>query len=117
MCSFRINVQFLEDFERGLKMSFSSTPWSSVANNPILDILDLESSQAVAGCNRYQVSSPVSLSLKMPQFLIRSAIRYSVTYKEVEDGICLIVIHDAVKVLKSSGKHDCLANLVISYTS
>ena len=62
-------------------MYFLSTPWSSVANNPILDILDLESSLAVAACNRYQVSSPVSLSLKMPQFLIRSAIRYSVTYK------------------------------------
>ena len=67
-------------------MYFLSTPWSSVANNPILDILDLESSLAVAACNRYQVSSPVSLSLKMPQFLIRSAIRYSVTYKELEDG-------------------------------
>ena len=99
-------------------MYFLSTPWSSVANNPILDILDLESSLAVAACNRYQVSSPVSLSLKMPQFLIRSAIRYSVTYEALEDaGICLIVIHDAVKVLKSSGKHDCHANLVILYTS
>ena len=105
------------NFGTGLKMYFLLTPWSSVANNPILDMLDLESSLAVAACNRYQVSSPVSLSLKMPQFLIRSAIRYSVTYEAVEDGICLIVIHDAVKVLKSSEKHDCLANLVISYTS